>query len=84
MNADKIKYWLNYQKIYFDVTESTNMKRKFVVRSSKDSTDKMLFPEKWERKAVHEFLARVSVTEDYKLPPTKNERDMLKNFRRLR
>ena len=83
LNADKTKDWLNYQKIYF-VTESSNIKRKFAIRSNKDSTDKILFPGKWERKALHQFLARAWATEGYKRQPTTTDRDMLKNFHLLR
>ena len=46
VSVDKTKDWLNYHKIYFDVIESSNIKRKFVIRSSKDTTEKILFPER--------------------------------------
>ena len=82
---DKTKDLLNYHQIYFDVIESSNIKRTFVIRSSKDTTEKILFPERWERKALHQFLAPAWAIVDYKRqPPTKNKKDILKNFHRLR
>ena len=79
----------NYHKNYLDVHESFNMKKKSVsgyLRSNKGSTNRMLFPEKWERMAVQRFVTRLYTDdnmEGYKKQPTKNERDLLKRLHRL-